>query len=107
MGQYLLEMFGISLLLTLLLELPAVWVMGLRQRKTILLGILVNLLTNPAAVYLHLIGIPQIPIEIVVITVEAVVYGWFSRDENWRIPHPVRLAVIANLISWSIGYIVQ
>ena len=107
MEQYLLEMFGISLLLTLLLELPVVWCMGLRKGKTILLAILVNVLSNPAAVYLHWMGVPQIPIEIGVIAVEAAVYRWFSEDENWKIPHPVFLAICANLISWTIGFIIQ
>lgn len=107
MEKYLFEMFAVSLLLTLLLELPILWCMGLRQGKSMVLAVLVNILTNPAAVYLHWLGIGQLPIEIGVIAVEAAVYLWFSRDEHWTIPYPIFLALCTNLISWTVGSIIQ
>lgn len=107
MGKYLLEMFAISLVLTLLFELPVAWCFGMRHRKEILLTVLVNILTNPAAVLLHWLGIPQIPIEFVVLIIEASIYYVFSVDRNWSIPHPVTLALIANAVSWFSGLLIQ
>ena len=107
MGRYLLEMFGISLLLTLALELPAAYCFGYRSIRKLLLVLLVNVLTNPAAVLLHWLGIAQLPIEIAVVLVEALVYVWFSKDEKWNVPYPVLLAVTANCISWGTGLLIQ
>lgn len=106
MGQVF-EMFGVSLALTLVLELAVGYGMGMRRREQLLLLVLVNILTNPAAVLLHWLGLPQIPIELAVVAVEAAVYGWFSKDERWNIPHPVRLAVLCNAISWTLGLVIQ
>ena len=78
MSRYILEMFGISLGLTLLIELPIGFAMGMREKKHILLMILINVLTNPAAVLLCWLGVAQIPVEIAVFVVEAGVYYWFS-----------------------------
>ena len=100
-------MFGISLGLTLLIELPIGFAMGMCEKKHILLMILINVLTNPAAVLLCWLGVPQIPVEIGVFLVEASVYYWFSRDESWNIKHPVLLALLANLISWTSGILIQ
>ena len=102
-----LEMFGVSLVLTLLLELPLGWVMGLRGRKYLLLMLLVNVLTNPAAVLLHYLGLPQLPVELGVAALEAFIYLQFSKAEGWRIVHPVRLAVWCNLVSWLAGMLLQ
>lgn len=103
MASYLFEMFGISLLLTLLLELPAAWLVGLRGTKSVLLAVLVNVLTNPAAVLACWLGAPQILVEFFVVATEAAVYWQFSKAEQWKIPRPVLLAVLCNGISWVIG----
>lgn len=107
MEKYLLEMFAGSLLLTLVLELPIAWCMGLRGRRLLLLVVLVNILTNPVAVLLHWLGVPQIAIEAAVIAVEAAVYCSFSHDDQWIIPHPVLLAWVANSVSWVLGVLIQ
>ena len=100
-------MFGISLGLTLLIELPVGFAMGMRGKKHILLMILVNILTNPAAVLLCWLGVAQIPVEIAVFLVEAGIYYWFSKDEGFTIKHPILLALFANLISWTSGILIQ
>ena len=105
--MYLLKMFGISLVLTMVLELPLAWLLGLRGGKCLMLAVLVNILTNPAAVLLHHLGVPQIPVELAVVAVEAGVYLSFSKAEGWEIPHPVRLAVVCNLVSWLTGVLIQ
>lgn len=107
MAKYILEMFGISLGLTLLIELPIGFAMGMRGKKHILLMILINVLTNPAAVLLCWLGVAQIPVEIAVFLVEAGIYYWFSKGENFTIKHPILLALLANLISWTSGILIQ
>ena len=102
-----LEMFGISLLLTLALELPIAWLMGIRGKNGILLAVLVNVLTNPAAVLLCRLGAPQFPVELGVILVEGMVYYLFSRENGWKIPRPVWTAVICNAVSWVTGVLLQ
>lgn len=105
--MYLLEMFGVSLLLTLMLELPVAWLMGLRSGRYVLLVILVNVLTNPAAVLLCWLGAPQLPVEAAVVIAEAVVYHRFSKEKIWRIDHPFRLAAVCNAVSWLTGVLLQ
>ena len=107
MSRYILEMFCISLGLTLLIELPIGFAMGMRRKKHILLMILVNVLTNPAAVLLCWLGAAQPPVEIAVFLVEAGIYYWFSKDDKWQIKHPILLALLANLISWTSGILIQ
>ena len=107
MGKYLLEMFLVSLLLTLAFELLIAWCFGLRHKREVLLVILINVLTNPAAVLLHWLGISQFPIEIAVLITEASIYYSFSRDKTWNIPHPLLLAFVANTVSWFCGILIQ
>lgn len=103
----LLEMFAVSLGLTLILELPLAYLMGLRGRKGITLAVLVNILTNPAAVLLWKLGVPQLPVELGVLALEGTVYFWFSRDPGWKIPHPLWTVVLCNGISWTAGILLQ
>lgn len=100
-------MFGVSLGLTLLIELPIGFTMGMRGLKSAALMVLVNVLTNPAAVFVCWLGAPQLPVEIVVVVVEACVYYWFSRDDAWKIGHPAALSVAANASSWIGGILIQ
>lgn len=104
---YLAELFGVSLGLTIALELPVGVLFGMGSRKNLFLMILVNILTNPAAVLLHSLGCPQIPIEIAVVAAEAFVYWRFAKTQDWHIPHPVWLALSANAISWGVGLLIQ
>lgn len=104
--MHLIETFLISLISTWALELPVAWVMGLRGRKEMCLAVLVNLLTNPAAVMLYLLGLPQIPIEFAVVLVEAMVYRSFAREQEWRIPNPWYLSLVCNGISWITGIVI-
>lgn len=90
---------------------------AIHGRNGILLIILVNVLTNPAAVLLCWLGRMYLPgtanrpvqlvVEIAVIAVEAWVYCSFSGKARWGIRRPVMLSVIANLCSWMTGVIVQ
>ena len=94
-------MFAMSLGLTLLLEYPVAWLLGLRGRRTGILFVLVNVLTNPAAVLLHLFGVSQIPIELAVVLVEWFVYRQFG------VKKPLLLSLSANVLSWGTGLVIN
>lgn len=113
MVMYLIRMFGISLMLTIAIELAAALLFGMHMRKNMLLVVLVNVFTNPPAVlcnWLCRLYLPdyhraavQLAIEAVVITVEALIYSGFARDERWRIRKPVLFSLTANGCSWLAG----
>jgi hypothetical protein len=94
------EIFAISLGLTLLFELPIAYLWGLR-RRALLTVLAANLMTNPLAVALHLMGIPQIPIEIGVVLAEGAAYSLHFEKRPWL------LAIFSNAISWGIGLMLQ
>ena len=94
------EIFALSLGLTLLFELPIAYLWGLRRRE-LLTVLAANLMTNPLAVALHLMGIPQIPIEIGVVLAEGAAYSLHFEKRPWL------LAIFSNAISWGIGLMLQ
>lgn len=94
------EIFTMSLGLTLLFELPIAYLWGLRKRE-LLTVFMANLMTNPLAVALHLCGIPQIPIEIGVVLAEGAAYSLHFEKRPWL------LALVSNAISWGIGLMLQ
>ena len=94
------EIFAMSLGLTLLFELPIAYLWGLRKRA-LLTVLAANLMTNPLAVALHLMGIPQIPIEIGVVLAEGAAYSLHFEKRPWL------LALVSNAISWGIGLMLQ
>lgn len=99
--------FAVSLALTLAIELPIAYLWGLRG-KQMWMVVLVNLMTNPLAVALHMAaGIPQIPLEMAVVAAEALIYRSFSRTPGWHVPRPLLLALVSNAVSWSLGLLIQ
>lgn len=86
-------------------------------KKGALLVILVNVLTNPAAVLLSQLGkrylwavpgiVTELFLEALVVAVEACIYRSFAKSPGWRIDRPVRLAVTANVCSWLTGVMIQ
>ena len=94
------EMFMLSLGLTLLLELPIAYLWGLRGRQLLTVAA-ANVMTNPLAVALHLIGIPQIPIELGVVLAEGFAYSLHFEKRPWL------LALVSNALSWGIGLLLN
>ena len=94
------EIFAISLGLTLLIELPIAYLWGLR-RRALLTVFAANLMTNPLAVALHLMGIPQLPIELGVVLAEGAAYSLHFEKRPWR------LAIVSNAVSWGIGLLLN
>lgn len=112
MGGYMLQMFGVSLLLTIVIEGIVALCWGLRSRKKLQLVLLVNILTNPAAVLVYWLyqvyvggtSLPvQIVIEIVVVAVEAWIYRGFAGEKDFQMKRPVLFAIVANGLSWGMG----
>ncbi len=92
--------FGMSLGLTLLFELPIAYVWGLRGRE--LAAVLAaNVMTNPMAVALSLVGVPQIPVELGVVLAEGAAY----RLQDFR--RPFWLALVSNGVSYGLGLLLQ
>lgn len=111
------NMFAVSLILTIIIECSLARVWGLRTKKEMLLVLLVNILTNPAAVFVVWVCngylgsefsfLFQCVIEFVVVVVEAKIYTSFAREESWNIKKPLQFAIIVNMISWLSGVVIQ
>ncbi len=103
--------FAQSLVLTLLIELTLALIFGMRD-KTLIAVLLINIITNPLAVYLNLLSRTFLPlfypflllsIEIAVMLAEL---GFFIRCTK-EVRHPLLFAVTANLISFGCGHVLN
>ena len=98
--------FFLSLLLTLIFELLVAVVFGLKG-KDLLLVLLVNILTNPAAVLFSIMTgnrrVVQLFIEAVVILTE----GWYYKKYSSKIKSGFAFSVIANIISYGLGLVLN
>ena len=103
--------FAISLGLTLILELLVARLCRLRGRDYLLV-ILVNILTNPAVVYLDMLcgtvfpngnDLWQIPLEAAAIFIEGFCYARRARS----IRRPWMFALVANLFSYGCGLLIS
>lgn len=115
--MYYLKTFGVSLLLTLIIENAAAFCIGERGRRTVLLVCLVNILTNPPVVLLYLLlsrRFPdasrfciQLPPELLVLMIEALVYRAFSAKKGDVIRRPGVLSLIGNVCSYGTGLLIH
>lgn len=101
-----------SLGLTLLLETGLFLLTGKRDRRDLLLVMLVNVLTNPVVVLLYWLAAlytgwnraaVTAVLELCAVAVEARYYKIYAR----AIPHPLRFAVAANIVSFGAGLLLQ
>lgn len=94
----------ISLLITLIIEMPVAFLFGARK-KDLLLVVLINILTNPTVVLCsYLTGNQrtfQILLEMIVIFIEGCYYKKYSSD----IKYGFCLAATANILSYIVGLI--
>lgn len=102
------QMLILSLILTLLMELPLALLLGFQKRE-LWIVLLVNIATNPIAVLLTygmqmLLGwnrwMVQLPIETAVVLME----GWIYRRGTDRL-HPYWTAFLLNAASYGLGLI--
>lgn len=103
---------GISLASTLALEVGFFLIVGKRNKRDLLLVIMVNVLTNPAVVLLYWLAylytdwnatIVKIPLELAAILVEGIYYKKYG--ESFKRPFIFSLA--ANAFSFTIGAVAQ
>ena len=108
----LLYSLGMSLLLTLVLELGTGYLYGIREKKDIVLLTLVNILTNPLVVlsyYLvvHYSNMNRIAIVIVLEVMAIITEGYYYRTYGKTFTHPMLFALCANIFSFSIGQLLN
>ncbi|MDO4543043.1 MAG: hypothetical protein Q4C01_00705 [Clostridia bacterium] len=106
MAQYL-SILGISLGLTLVLELAYAWFCKVRG-KDLLLITLVNLITNPVAVLITLlfrnkVAWIELPIEVGVVFLEFALLKGFAK----KVERPFWLSLGMNCFSYGAGLIVS
>lgn len=122
MSRYLAKMLGGSLAFTILIETAVIFLflyIGKEREKmprVLSLSVLANVLTNPAAVLICLLGrlflrpvfwFPvQLTVEMAVVAVEGYVYSRFAERPQWEMRHPLLMAVAANVCSWLLGMFV-
>ena len=105
-----LRSLALSLGLTLLLEIPAALILGLRRKEDILLVGLVNILTNPIVVlilnlFLLFSASPPpwlliLPLEVFAVLTDGFIY---QKGLSYRRIHPFFLSLILNGISYFGG----
>lgn len=111
MLSYLLIKFGLSLFLTLLIEILLGILLKIRG-KNIVVVVLVNLLTNPLVVYLCWIFDWRFPVqlfpEVAVILIEGGIYYLFHKyGDGYNISKPFLKALALNGASYGIGLIIN
>lgn len=96
----------ISLLLTEIIELPILFFLGFRG-KELAVGLLANIATNPAVVFLHALAgaytrIPEwlviLVLEVSAVLAEALIYKKATGRKR-----PLLVSFIANAVSYSVG----
>lgn len=112
MNHALISALAISLLLTIALETGFFLLIGKREKKDILLLVMVNILTNPVVVLLYwLTAIYSdwntvavlVPLELFAVLTEGYYYKKYGR--NFK--HPYLFSLNANAFSFGMGLLVQ
>ena len=108
----LLSALALSLLLTLVLETGFFLLTGKRNKKDLLLVVLVNVVTNPVVVLLYWLAamytgwnlaIVIIPLELFAVLVEGFYYRKYGQDFS----RPLLFSVSANVFSFGVGFLLQ
>ena len=112
MNRELLIALTLSLAMTLVLEVAFFLIIGKRNKKDLLLVIMVNVLTNPIVVLIYWLAylytnwnivIVLIPLEIFAVLTEAVYYKKYGQSFK----RPLVFAFAANVFSFAIGFLIQ
>ncbi len=108
-----LKAFGVSLGLTLVIELALALLFRVRSKRGLLIVLLANVLTNPAAVFLCMAFGPffggrfllfQLLVEAAVVWTESRVYRDFREELNAALS-PFLLSLVLNACSYGTGLI--
>lgn len=112
MGIDLLNSLGLSLLLTLILEACLAFFFGIKDKKDIVLLVLVNILTNPLVVmsyYLvvHYSHINRIAVIIFLELMAILTEGYYYKTYGKTFRRPILFALCANLFSYGVGQLLN
>ncbi len=112
MGMELLYSLGLSLILTLALELCFGYFCKIRDKKDIVLLVFVNILTNPFVVmsdYLivHYSHINRIAVVILLELMAILTEGYYYKTYGKAYRRPILFALCANLFSYGIGQLLN
>lgn len=112
MNQSLFSSLALSLVLTIALETAFFLLIGKRDKKDLLLVVLVNILTNPVVVLLYWLSIlytewnsvvVMIPLELFAIVTE----GYYYKKYSSSFRYPYLFSVVANMFSFWAGVLIQ
>jgi len=107
----LIRALSISLIATIVLEALIFFVSGKRDRKDLLLLVLVNIMTNPIVVLLYWlasgVGLNLILMTVVLEAGAVLAEGFYYKHYGRNFPHPFRFSIVANVFSYGVGFIVQ
>jgi len=112
MSRELIFALAVSLVLTIVLELGFFFLAGKKNKKDLLLLVMVNILTNPAVVVLYWLmvfytdwnrEIIKAPLEIFAVLIEGRYYKKYGKDFR----HPYLFSAAANAFSFFVGVIIQ
>ena len=112
MNGELLSALGISLASTLILEAGFFLLIGKRNKKDLLLVIMVNIITNPAVVLLYWLAVLYTDINKIFTTAALEVFavaaeGYYYKKYGWDFKRPYLFSLAANAFSLGVGMLVQ
>ena len=112
MNRILLTSLALSLSLTLVLEILFFLITGKKDKKDMLLVMMVNILTNPVVVLVYWMALLYtdwnkafiiVPLELFAVLTE----GYYYSRYGHRFTHPYIFSLAANAFSYGIGVLIQ
>ena len=108
MALELLYSLGVSLMLTIILEVGFFYLCGIREKKDIMLLVLVNILTNPLVVMIYFIILRysdwnKIAVVIVLELLAVLTEGYYFKAYGKTLRRPMLLSLGTNMFSFCIG----
>ena len=112
MNATLIKSLVISLVLTIIFEITFFFVLGKRNKKDLLLVILVNVITNPVVVLLFWLAalytdwnrtLVYIPLELFAVLTE----GYYYKKYGMEFKRPFLFSLAANAVSFGAGLLLQ
>jgi len=112
MERALLISLAVSLAMTIVLETGYFLLTGKRNKKDLLLVVLVNVLTNPVVVLSYWLAVAYaglnrfvviVPLEILAVLTE----GYLYKKHGQEFKRPYGFSLFANLFSFGTGFLIQ
>lgn len=110
--MWLLYTLFISLLLTIVFELLFFILIGIRDRKNMLLVCLVNIITNPPVVLSYYLittytNINNSYVKIILELAAILTESYYYKTYALKLKHPYLIAISANIVSFTIGEMIN